>query len=215
MAGDAQATQRTWRSWLWVALVALAGVGAALAYSWSHPTVKWSQVAEAMGRQDTLHGLGRVYLPDGSEWEYALWARIEGPGKTISNGMVRPAGLSLEAGLSGFRLPPDPMLIGMGQAMDVCGEKGIITRLIASGHTRARARRTEWGVTQALWVEMETPPKLQEAAGGPDAWSFYLDPKSKLVLAVSMFVREQEQEVLRARCEYEYNVPLPQGFTEE
>jgi len=207
-------TARSKRSrWALVVLpvAALAVVG--IAHLQARRTVRWSEVAQAIGRQDTLHGTGRVYLADGSEWEYALWGKIEGPGKTITNGVAMP--VRLPPGQNHVPAQPDSTLTGLGGAMDVCGQEGVVTKLAAAGQ-RARGKRADWGGKRALVVEVDTPPGLRDPGGrGPDSWRFYIDPESKLVLAVNMFVRERNQEVLRARCEYEYNAPLPEGFKEK
>ena len=214
MAPDPNTSRTTRRKCRWCLAVILAIVLAAIIFSWVRPMVGWSVVAGAMGRQDTLHGSGRVYLRDNSEWDCALWAKVEGPGKTIPNTMVRP--VRLPAGQTAVPERPDPMLMALGQAMDVCGEEGIITRLLASGDSRARGRRTEWHGKPAIMVEMQSPASLRRAASGyPDAWRFVVDPKSKLVLAVSMLVKEGGEDVPRGRCEYEYNAPLPKGFREQ
>lgn len=197
------------------AILAAAGV-----FSFTRPVVKWSRVAEAIGRQDTLRGTARAYLPDGSEWECAVWAKIQGPGRTIRNAMVRPVKLPLsgpQGGGSGSTGPPrpSPTLLLLGEAMDVCGKDGIVTKLVASGRGRARGTRTEWGGKTAVMVEANTPRSLHLSDDYPDFWRFFIDPDSELVLAVSMFANRGGQRVLRARCEYEYNAPLPKGFREQ
>jgi hypothetical protein len=171
------------------------------------PPVSWASVEKAIGRQDTVRGLARVYLSDGSEWEYALWAKIEGPGQTVANGMVRPIGGPPRRGA----LPgkPHPELIALGQATDIAGARGIIRQLVASGGRYALGRRVEWRGRAALMVEAATPHRQ---SGRPSAWRFVLDPQSKLVVSASMLAQEGGRTDLRVRCDYQYNLALPPGF---
>jgi len=214
MPRDTGARHSTCRKCGWGAALAVALVLAVLVFSWVRPVVRWRAVAEAMGRQDTLHGIGRIYLRDNSQWDCALWAKVEGPGQTIPNTMARP--VRLPAGQTTVPQRPDPMLMAFQQAMDLCGEEGIITRLAASGHSRRRGRRTEWHGQPAITVEVQNPASLRRGATGfPDAWRLVVDPQSKLVLAATMLVKESGEDVPRGRCEYEYNAPLPKGFREK
>ncbi len=214
MVPDSNTRRGSRRTILWCVAVGLALVLAALVFSWVRPVVRWKAVAEAMGRQETLHGSGRVYLSDNSEWDCALWVKVEGPGKTIPNAMVRP--VRLPAGQTTMPQRPARTLVTLQLAMHICGEEGIITRLAASRQSWTRGRRTERDGRPAIAVEVQDPAILRSGVSGyPDAWQFVIDPESKLVLAATMLVKESGEEVPRARCEYEYNAPLPKGFREK
>jgi len=204
---------RRMTGWL-IAVALIAAIAAIGGFLWSRPAVSWSAVAAAVGRQDTLHGKGRVYLKDGSEWEYALWARVEGPGSTIPNGIVRP--VRRPPGKTTLPSEADPVLLMLCNAMDVCGKEGVITQLALGPAKSARARRTEWGGRPAFMVEVRTPTRLAAHSNlYPDSWRFFLDRDAKLILAFSMFIDEHGESKLHARCEYEYNVSLPSGFREK
>jgi len=197
-----------------VAVLAAAAVGGGIVFSWARPRVRWRQVLAAVGQQDTIHGQARIYLPDGSQWEYALWAKVKGPGKTAVNGALRP--VRLPPGRSTLPAHPDPMLKAFCDALDVCGKQGIITLLAAGGTGSPRARRIEWAGKPALMVDMATPAKLaSDRQPHLDEWRLVLDPDSRLVLAVSLFAREGGESVMRARCGYEYNAWLPAGFKDQ
>ncbi len=200
---------RLMTKWRWVlTLVAAVAVGAGVGYLCSRPTVDWVEVAAAVGRQDTLHGTGRAFLDDGSEWEAALWAKIDGPGKTTPNWMVRP--VKTPEGQSAVGEKPKPGLMKLVEEMDVCGEHGVVTRL-AEKRVRQKAVKTQWGRKDVLEAEVRT---RSSDRGGPHLWRVYVDKDSGLVRAVAAFAEENGTERVRLRCEYEYNEALPPGFRE-
>jgi len=204
--------RRHWRVAVPVAVAAVA-VAALVVVGRARPAVKWSAVLEAAGGRETMHGRGRVYLKDGTEWDYALWAKIEGAGRFITKGMARP--VSLRPGEEELSSEPPPELPMLCDAMNCCGEGGIVERLSGAGGGRARARRCEWGGRAALMVEVETRKALGESGEGyPDGWCFYLDPDAKLVRGMELFMVEEGELRLRGRCAYEYDLPLPPGFEE-
>lgn len=199
---------------LWVGAAAALVAVVTILFLRLFPPVSWVAVAEAMGRQDTMRGRARIYLSDGSEWEYALWASIHGRGKTMANGMARP--VRKPPGQQALSKKPDPALLMLGKAIDIGGPDGIIKQLVDSGHRYVLGRRIELRGQPAIVVEAKTPRRQPSApGGGPDAWRLVLDPDSKLVLAASASMEEGGHSRLRARCEYEYNLALPPGFKGE
>ncbi len=190
-------------------LFVAAGVGIAIGYLRMRPMVRWDEVAAAVGRQDTLHGNGRVFLENGSEWEVALWAKIEGPGRMTPNWLVRP--VKLPEGQSSVGEEPKPGLMKLVEAMDICGEQGVVTGL-AGRRVKQAARRTQWSGKDVLLAEVRIE---SSARGGPELWRVYVDEESGLVRAVAMFAEENGAERVRLRCEYEYNAALPPGFRED
>jgi len=197
---------------LWLLAVALAvsaAVAALLFVVRPKFEVEWSEVLEAVGGCDTMHGHGRVCLRDGTEWDYALWARIKGPGRAVTRGMVKPANERAAA-----RDDAPEELAHLCNAMDVCGENGIVARLAAVGRVDA-ARRTEWGGEPILVAEVNT----QQALGvrgevEPDWWRLFVDRQTKRVVGVELFTAAGEGRLLSGTCEYDYDLPLPPGFEE-
>ena len=198
--------------YLWLPAIALAVSAAAAALLFvvrPKTEVEWSEVLEAVGECDTMHGRGRVCLRDGTEWDYALWARIEGPGRSVTRGMVRPANERAAA-----RDDAPEELAPLCNAMDVCGENGIVARLAAVGRVDA-ARRTEWGGKPILVAEVNT----QQALGvrgevEPDWRRLFVDRHTKRVVGLELFTAAGEGRLLRGTCEYGYDLPLPPGFEE-
>ena len=208
-ASDAIRFRRKWGWWMaLVATAAAAGVVLVLLV-WPRPAVRWAQVLEAVGERDTVYGRGHVYLPDGTEWDYVLWASIEGPGRCVQKGIVRPAN-QRAALLEGIpaHLPP------LCAAMDPCGEGGIVARLAAAGRA-GRAEREEWGGRSVLAAEVKTAEVMGGTTkGAPDWCRLLVDPDAKLLLGVELFAAEGEDRVLWGGCEYHYDLPLPPGFEE-
>ena len=208
-ASDAIGFRRKWGWWVaFVATAATAGIVLVLLV-WPRPALRWAQVLEAVGERDTVYGRGHLYLPDGTEWDYALWARIEGPGRSVTRGMIRPANERAAA-----RDVAPQELTPLCNAMDVCGENGIVARLAAVGRVDA-ARRTEWGGKPILVAEVNAQQALGVRGDGePDWWRLFVDGQTKRVLGVELFAAEGEGRLLRGTCEYDYDLPLPPGFEE-
>jgi len=182
----------------------------------ARPVLKWSEVLEAVGQRNTMQGRGWLHLRDGTEWRYGLWARMESGGRVITKGMLVPVSAAAAR-------KPTPELVGLCEAMSYCGEEGILRRLAArkgglpAGRQagRARGRRIAWAGRRAWELRFDTPKELQEEGRRyPDRWRFVIDPETKLVRRVELFVREDGEERLRGWCDYEYDRPLPPGFEE-
>ncbi len=181
-----------------------------MALARARPSVSWSEVLAAVGERQTMHGLGRISLKDGSEWEYTLWARIGGPGVSVTAGMLRP--LQLPPGETEMPERPAEELELLCRAMDYSGERGIAARLAAGEKERAGARRAELGGERVLEVVLNSASVLGKETGYPDEWRVYVDPETMLVRQVKLFLVEAGKPVLRAVCEYRYDEPLPPGF---
>ncbi len=192
-------------------LVVAAAAAAVLLTLWRRPVVRWQAVLDAAARKRTVHGKGRVYVRDGPEWEYALWGTIGPDGRCASKGMLRQVGLSPK----GEAAAPQPEVLMLCQAMDYCGEGGIVVRLASDAADGVRARRERWGGREVLAVDVESPegPGAEEA-GGPDGWRLFLDPETMLLLVMDLYVVEEGRRTVTGMCEYEYDVPLPPGFDE-
>ncbi len=205
---------RHWARW-WLAMVPVALVLAALvwlAVVRARPAVAWPEVLEAAGERETLHGAGQLYLTDGSEWQYALWALLGGPGVSSSEGMllqVRPA--------AGQEETPGQLseeLQMLCQAMDYCGERGIVTRLARGPENRTPARWEDIHGKPVLMVDLAGQSIADEEAAYPDQVQVYVDPDTMLVSRLKLFMVEAGSPALRGLCDYRYDEPLPPGFGE-
>jgi len=209
MSEERKAMERG-RKRLWVVglLVAAAAAGSWVVVARARPVVRWAEVLEAARQRETINGRGWLYLRDGGEWEYALWARREGDDGWVTKGMLAPTGAAVGG-------EPTPELAALCEAMDYYGEEGIVRRLAGHQSGRARARRRE-RAGQLVWeVQLDTPEGLRgEASGGPDGWRFLIDVKAKLVRRLEVSVTEGGEQRLRGWCDYEYDLPLPAGFEE-
>ena len=130
----------------WLAILPIV-LGAA-AISWfalarARPTVAWSDVLAAAGQRQTMNGLGSLSMKDGSEWEYALWVRMGGPGVSVSGGMLLP--VSPPPGGNQMPAKLDEDLEMLCRAMDYFGEGGVVARLAAREKEKTPARRVELG----------------------------------------------------------------------
>jgi hypothetical protein len=205
---------RHWTRW-WVAMVPVALALAALvwlAVVRARPAVAWPEVLEAAGERETVHGVAQLYLMDGSEWQYALWARIGGPGVSSSEGMllqVRPAPGEEE---TPGRLSEELQMLC--RAMDYCGEAGIVTRLARGPENRTPARREAIRGKPVLMVDLAGESIGDEEAAYPDRVQVYVDPDTMLVSRLKLFMVEAGGPALRGLCDYRYDEPLPPGFGE-
>jgi hypothetical protein len=193
--------------WWWVAglLAAAAAVGSWVVTGRGRPVVRWVEVLEAARQRETIYGRCWLYPRDGSEWQYALWARREKEGGWATKGLLVPTGAAGGG-------EPTPELTVLCEAMDYFGEEGMVGRLSGRQSGRARAGRLE-RAGQLMWeVELDTPGG--EAGGGPDGWRLLIDPKAKLVRRLEVFMTEAGTQRLRGWCDYEYDLPLPPGFEE-
>jgi hypothetical protein len=206
-----QQSRRRW-AWWWFGVVALAAAAAAvwLAATRARPAVEWRAVLEALGERKTVHGLGHIYLRDGSEWEYALWGRVEGPGACHTEGMARPVRLPRQS--AGTPEKPNERLVMLVQAMDCYGEKGIIRRLAARAEKTTRARWVKLVTERVLLVELNRGEGLGEGTPPVDEWAVYVDPETMSVRRLELFTVEGGKRVLRGRCDYRYDQALPPGF---
>jgi hypothetical protein len=175
-------------------LVIVVGVAAYLAAR-GKPGVDWPAVKAALMARETVHGQGR-YFGDGTEWDFAIWGAVRPDGRYVSKGMMVLAGAVAEE-------DPSPEVLRISSAMDYCGQEGLVTELLRDGGERARARTGQWGGDRVLLAEVDKPGEV---------WVVALEPETKLVLGMEMFVVEQGGRRLCGRCEYEYDRPLPPGF---
>jgi hypothetical protein len=188
-------------------------VGAAIVWfvSAQSPAVRWSDVLDAAAQRQTLRGLGRIYMGDGEEWEYALWGRVGEDGTWISKGMLRPVRLpNAEASEE-----PNSQVVAACQAMDYCADDGIVSELARRADRPAQPRREEYAGRRALLVDIDSEETLGPGEEGrPDAWRLFLDPETKVLLDMEIYVGKDRGRALRGRCEYEYGIDLPAGFDE-
>lgn len=199
---------REGRAWwlLGCALVAAAGVGA-LIVARARPVVSWTEVLQAAAARHTVHGVGRVQLAEGAEWECAIWAQVREMGECATEAMLRPVGAEAEAG------EPDEAVLGVCEAMTYCGEQGLLTRLAGAMGRGAQAQPTVWGGREVLVVEVEARVGLEgPPAGYPEVGRLVLEPETRLLLAMELFAERQGERQLVAWCEYRYGEPLPPGF---
>jgi hypothetical protein len=159
-----------------------------------------------------MHGLGSLSMKDGSEWEYALWARIGGPGVSVSGGMLMP--VTPPPGETQMPVRLDEDLQILCRAMDYFGEGGVVARLAAGEKEKTPARRVELGGESVLLVELSSVGIMGAETRHPDEWQVYVDPKTMLVRQMKLFMVEAGKPVLRALCKYRYDEPLPPGFDE-
>lgn len=207
-----QGGRRGWvRWWPRVApmIVVIAVVGW-LGVERARTTVSWPAVVEAAGEKTTIHGLARVHPKDGSVWEYALWARVEGPGTYTTEGMLRPV-----RSASAERRPspaPGAELRALCAAMDYFGENGIVSRVAAGPEKQVRARWARVSGDRALLVELEGAAVAGEKAEYVDRWQVYVDAETMLVRRVELVAIDGGERLVRGRCDYRYDEPLPPGF---
>lgn len=166
----------------------------------------------AAGRTKTMHGTARIYPKDGGIWEYGLWARVSGPGRCEAKGPVRRVRAGPGEGPAPVK--PDPELVSLCNAMTYCGKDGIVTKLAARPGVVVRGRRSESAGRPAWEFHFRTADVLPpgEGASYPAAWTLLADLKTELVQVVELYAIEDGDLRLRARCEYEYDRPLPPGF---
>ncbi len=156
----------------------------------------WPSVKAAMMARETIHGQGRVYDEDGQEWEFAIWGIMKPGDEYESKGMIIPVNPVTEEG-------PSPEVLRISNTMDYCGTEGIVTELLRQGARRERIKQGTWANQRVLLAEVDKPNEV---------WVMAIDPENKLPLGLEMFVLEGSERRLRARCEYEYDRPLPAGF---
>jgi hypothetical protein len=185
-----------------VAAIGVLGVG-------GRPVVRWSEVLDALAQKETLRGQGRVYSADGPDWDYALWGKVGEGGSCTSKGMLRAMELPGGRNADG----PGPEVVVLCQAMDYCGENGIVARLATDRSASGPARREKWRGREVLAAEVDSREVLgTEGAGIPESWRLLLDPATHLLLGMELYVTRGGERMVGATCEYEYDVPLPPGF---
>lgn len=194
------------------AIVVGAGLIAWVVVARARPAVSWPLVLQAVGDQTTIHGSARIHLEDGTMWEYSLWSRVEGPGRCETKGLAKRARPA--PGESPLPERPSAELTELCQAMDCCGEDGVVTRLASQADKPMPGRWGELGGQRVWEFRLETADATAagQGEGHPEAWVIAVDPKTKLVRALEVSAAGSGALGLRARCEYEYGKPLPAGF---
>jgi hypothetical protein len=213
-APPCQVSPSRWRNRLLAAaLLVVLAAAAWLLLGRARPVVKWSAVAESLHQRQTMHGKGRIYLSNGTEYAYALWGRIMPRGPCDVKGMALP--VRTQGQEAELPAQASPQLITLCNAMDYCGENGILTRLASGPRGPARARPGEWAGRAALVVDVPSPvPPAGEEAGYPDLFRLHIDTQTELVVCLELFLVEDGESKLRGRCDYWYDVALPPGFEE-
>lgn len=185
--------------------LAVVGVTVLVAAAWfvvarARTQVKWTAVMEAANAASTINGLARLSGEDGTQWDYSLWSRVEGPGAFSPKGMLVPVRVPKGA-------KPSDLTVRVAGAVDYCGPEGVAAAL-AGRKRSSRGRWTKWGGNRVLKATVHASEVPGWAGSAPDEWRFYLEPHTRLVQGVEIFANG----ALRGRAEYRYNQPLPPAF---
>jgi len=195
---------RRWRRGRYLGIAAVLVVVAAavlLLLARRGRVVCWSEVLFAATKQRTVDGTGRLYAADGSQWQVAVWIRVDGPNAFTANSLLLP--------ISGGGAQPSPEVMTLARAVNYLdAERGIVARLAREGATQP-GRSTQFAgqpVREVVAAPSRGWSREAEAAGL--TWRFYLDPRTKLVRGLDLLAGGK----LAGKIEYHYNQPLPKGF---